>query len=81
MVKKGTCGLCQGGCAVVYAIENGKIVNKLLRIIQQISLLNATLNCLQKEKIWAVLAGTAIGSELSRKKASGCMKDRTQKAS
>ena len=26
MVKKGTCGLCQGGCAVVYAIENGKIV-------------------------------------------------------
>ena len=26
MVKKGTCGLCQGGCAVVYTIENGKIV-------------------------------------------------------
>lgn len=26
MVKNGTCGLCQGGCAVVYAIENGKIV-------------------------------------------------------
>ena len=25
MVKKGTCGLCQGGCAVVYTIENGKI--------------------------------------------------------
>ena len=21
MVKKGTCGLCQGGCAVVYTIE------------------------------------------------------------
>ena len=26
MVKKGTCGLCQGGCAVVYTIEDGKIV-------------------------------------------------------
>lgn len=26
MIKKGTCGLCQGGCAVVYTIENGKIV-------------------------------------------------------
>ena len=26
MVKNGTCGLCQGGCAVVYTIENGKIV-------------------------------------------------------
>ena len=28
MVKKGTCGLCQGGCAVVYTIENGKIVKE-----------------------------------------------------
>ena len=26
MVKKGTCGLCQGGCAVIYTIEDGKIV-------------------------------------------------------
>ena len=31
MVKKGTCGLCQGGCAVIYTIEDGKNRIKNLR--------------------------------------------------
>ena len=52
MVKKGTCGLCQGGCAVIYTIEDGKIVSgkQTLQIMDKNPNQKEGADCVEREK-------------------------------